>query len=487
MCDAGPLVTADLETTAKAFVAALPASVTLPAGTGKTHLLAAAVKHLAAIDGTVLVLTHTNAGVDAIQKRLKAFGVADAARVSTVMSFAYLLARSYPRIGEVEVRQVPDRSESGDYIAAAQRVVKSAVGKAVLEASFTHVLVDEYQDCGTDQHDLVCAIADAVPRTGILGDPMQAIFGFGDVALVPWETATERFPDHPTAKQPWRWVGHNERLGEWLVDVRDQLKVGATITFEGLDDVGIRFRAQSTNGRQHVNVARYTKWPPGDTVVVLGAWKNSVRALGKDLGGTFSVMEEVAGDFMAGYLAALAALPPPEYPLWLLALTKACTTGHSGLDKGVKDRLNNCATVGDLRRKGLNEALAALDAVTANPTYATLATAMDSILKCEVLSLHSDEAWEDIQSALLSASLTGDDPTVLVAALTRARDRIRFRGRKNRHRQISRTVLVKGLEFDHVVIADISQITDLENLYVALTRAKKSIWIIGRSSTISVT
>ena len=31
-------MTADLETTAKAFVAALPASVTLPAGTGKTHL-----------------------------------------------------------------------------------------------------------------------------------------------------------------------------------------------------------------------------------------------------------------------------------------------------------------------------------------------------------------------------------------------------------------------------------------------------------------
>lgn len=480
-------MTDDLEAAAEAFATALPASVTLPAGTGKTHLLAATVQHLAADGGTVLVLTHTNAGVNAIQKRLKAFGVADGARVSTLTSFAFLLARSYPRIGQVEVPQVPDWSASDDYIAAAQRIVKSAVGTAVLEASFTHVLVDEYQDCSTAQHDLVCAIADAVPKTGILGDPMQAIFGFGDVTLVPWGIATGRFPDHPTAQEPWRWAGHNEQLGQWLLDVRDQLKVGATISFDGLENVGIRFRTQSPNGRQHVNVARYTTWPPGETVVVLGAWKNTVRTLGKDLGGTFSVMEEVAGDFMAGDLTALAALAPADYPLWLLAVTKACTTGHSDLNKGVKDRLEKGATVGDLRRNGLNDVLAALDTVAANPTYAALATAMDSILKCEVLALHSDEAWEDIQSALLSAHAAGDDPSVLAAALTRARDRIRFRGRKNRRRQISRTVLVKGLEFDHVIIADIDQITDLNNLYVALTRARRSIWIVGRSSTIAVT
>lgn len=480
-------MTDDLEAAAEAFAAALPASVTLPAGTGKTHLLAATVKHLKSDGGTVLVLTHTNAGVNAIQRRLKAFGVADGARVSTLTSFAFLLARSYPRIGEMNVPQVPDWSASDDYIASAQRIVKSAVGKEVLGASFTHVLVDEYQDCSTEQHDLVCAIADAIPKTGILGDPMQAIFGFGNVSLVPWGIATGRFPDHSTPQNPWRWVEHNEPLGQWLLDIRDQLKVGATITFEGLEHLGIRFRLSTANDRQHVKVARYTSWPAGETVVVLGAWKNTVRTLGRDLGGTFSVMEEVAGDFMAGHLTTLAAASPAEYPLWLLAVTKACTTGHSDLNKGVKDRLERGATVGHLRRKGLNDALTALDTVVANPTYATLATAMDSILKCDALALHSDEAWEDIQSALLGAHAAGDDSTVLAAALTRARDRIRFRGRKNRHRQISRTVLVKGLEFDHVVIANIDQIKDLNNLYVALTRARKSIWIVGSSSAITVT
>jgi predicted secreted protein len=133
------------------------------------------------------------------------------------------------------------------------------------------------------------------------------------------------------------------------------------------------------------------------------------------------------------------------------------------------------------------EALVAFDAVTSNPSYATLASAMDSIPKSDTLSLHSDEAWGDIQSALLGAHAAGDDPTVLAAELTRVRDRVRFRGRKNRRRQISRTVLVKGLEYDHVVIADIGQITDLNNLYVALTRARKSIWVVGKSSTITVT
>lgn len=480
-------MTNDLDVAAEAFAAALPASVTLPAGTGKTHLLAATVKHLVAEDGRVLVLTHTNAGVNAIQKRLKTFGVAGGARVSTLTSFAFLLARAYPKIGEITVPQIPDWASSDEYIGAAQRIAESNVGRAVLAASYTHVLVDEYQDCSLDQHNLVCAIAETVPSTGILGDPLQAIFGFGGVTLVPWETATVRFPDHPTGQEPWRWAGHNEPLGQWLVEVRDQLAVGATISFHNLEHLGIWFRDSTGQPRQHVHVAAYTQWPAGDTVVVLGSWKQTVRTLGNDLGGRFSVMEEVAGDFMNGHLIALGGLDPDRYALWLFTLTKACTSGHAKLNAGVKSRLERGATVGDLVRDDLDEALAAFDAVNADPTYATLAAAMDSIMNSGALNLHSDEAWDDIQAALLGAHAAGDDPTVLTAELARARDRIRFRGRRNRRRQVSRTVLVKGLEYDHVVIANIEQITNLNNLYVALTRARKSIWIVGRTSTITVT
>jgi superfamily I DNA/RNA helicase len=480
-------VTEDLEAAAAAFATALPASVTLPAGTGKTHLLAVTVKRLVADGGQVLVLTHTNAGVHAIQKRLKAFGTTTGARVSTLTSFAFLLARAYPQIGELKVPAIPDWSASSDYIAAAQRIVESDAGQRILAVSFTHVLVDEYQDCSVEQHNLVCAAADAIPKTGILGDPLQAIFGFNDVTLVPWTTATTRFPDHPTAKKAWRWVGHNEELGAWLVAVRDQLVVGEPISFAGLDHVGINYRDSSGQFRTLANVALRTRWPAGESVVVLGAWKNAVRSLGGDLGGAYTVMEEVAGDFMNERLTNLAALDPTAYALWLFQLTKACVSGHAGLNAAVKTNLERNRPISHLQRDGLTEVLAAYDAVVADPSFATLAKAMDSIPKSTALRLHSHEAWYDIQAALRGAHAAGEDPNVLTTELARARDRVRHQGRRNRDRVVSRTLLVKGLEYDHVVIANIEQITDLNNLYVALTRARKSITIVGNSPTITVT
>ena len=52
-----------------------PAYVMTPAGTGKTHLLTPYGKLPAECANRNLVLTHTNAGVDAIQKRLQDFKV----------------------------------------------------------------------------------------------------------------------------------------------------------------------------------------------------------------------------------------------------------------------------------------------------------------------------------------------------------------------------------------------------------------------------
>jgi DNA helicase IV len=44
---------------------------------------------------------------------------------------------------------------------------------------------------------------------------------------------------------------------------------------------------------------------------------------------------------------------------------------------------------------------------------------------------------------------------------------------------VSRTVLVKGLEYDHVIVANVDDITDACNLYVALSRARKTVTILG--------
>ncbi|RQM32194.1 hypothetical protein TN91_21870 [Rhodococcus ruber] len=70
--------------------------------------------------------------------------------------------------------------------------------------------------------------------------------------------------------------------------------------------------------------------------------------------------------------------------------------------------------------------------------------------------------------------------------LVRVRERVRHGGRQSQLRVVSRTVLIKGLEYDHVIIANAADISDACNLYVALSRARKSVTIIGPSPQITI-
>ena len=64
-------------------------------------------------------------------------------------------------------------------------------------------------------------------------------------------------------------------------------------------------------------------------------------------------------------------------------------------------------------------------------------------------------------------------------AAWRMRERTRRRGKKLPRAIVSRTLLVKGMEFDHALILDASGLADKENFYVAVTRASRSLTIFS--------
>lgn len=72
----------------------------------------------------------------------------------------------------------------------------------------------------------------------------------------------------------------------------------------------------------------------------------------------------------------------------------------------------------------------------------------------------------------------GEDVTSLVAEVRALRERERRTGRRLPGRIVSRTLLVKGLEFDHAIVCDLAGM-DARHIYVALTRAAKSVSIVG--------
>jgi superfamily I DNA/RNA helicase len=57
------------------------------------------------------------------------------------------------------------------------------------------LIVDEYQDCTITQHALIRVLGTLLP-VRVLGDPLQAIYDFGESATVDWN------PDVVTAYPP---------------------------------------------------------------------------------------------------------------------------------------------------------------------------------------------------------------------------------------------------------------------------------------------
>jgi superfamily I DNA/RNA helicase len=92
--------------------------------------------------------------------------------------------------------------------------------------------------------------------------------------------------------------------------------------------------------------------------------------------------------------------------------------------------------------------------------------------------LYRNELWRDVERA------AGDVADGRAETMTEAADRVRHRisvaGRKLPRRTVSTPLLLKGLEFDHVVVPDASHFTGEQHaqaklFYVAISRATRSL------------
>ena len=136
-----------------------------------------------------------------------------------------------------EARTIPSllqlahpRTDYPNIRVAAARLLKAGHVSDILAASYARLIVDEYQDCSIRQHAVVAYAAQTLP-TCVLGDPMQAIFGFGGDDLAKWDDdVLAYFPLAGELDTPWRWINAGaEPLGRWLLDVRGKLLRGEPV------------------------------------------------------------------------------------------------------------------------------------------------------------------------------------------------------------------------------------------------------------------
>ncbi|MGH2705368.1 MAG: hypothetical protein ACRDJ4_09805 [Actinomycetota bacterium] len=127
-------------------------------------------------------------------------------------------------------------------------------------------------------------------------------------------------------------------------------------------------------------------------------------------------------------------------------------------------------------------AIEALIEVAGNPTVSSIPAAMTKIEQIAGGVLYRRELWREMARSVRTFA-TENRPT-LPGAAWHVRDRGLHAGRRVEHRTVSRTLLVKGLEFDHAIVLN-GDVHNAANLYVAITRGSSSLTILSNGSSVT--
>jgi len=451
-------------------------SVVAPAGCGKTQAIVdALIEHGG---HAALILTHTNAGVAALKSRLsKAKVPSQSFRLSTIDGWAMRLANTFPRLSAAPA-SLDGRVDYPATRRAALRAVASRALDAPIRATYSRLVVDEYQDCSRDQHAIILSLAERL-KTCVLGDPLQRIFDFRPADHPDWDGNVESaFPRIGEFTTPWRWINAGQGpFGEWVLSLRPALLGGLPIDLRGAPANVTWVPLPSDAAALHVAQARAVNGIrplPGQSLLIIGDSKN----------------RQSRSDF-ARKMPGLNVVEPVD----LGDLVDAATAieAASGLHRlrATLDFAGQVMTEVDIA--GLGKRLQSLQAGTArNPAdgveTACLRFAQDDGYSTVngVLRALAGSSRRTFRHHLLAAMFDALSRILhrpgmsLVEATVAAREQRRVLGRALPSRAVGSTLLLKGLESEHAMVLNADDM-NARHFYVAVSRASHSLTIFSGS------
>ncbi len=455
-------------------------TVTAPAGCGKTHCISdALVRHDR--PKPILILTHTNAGVVALRGRLDRAGVPSRAyRLATIDGWAMRLISMFPARSAHNPDILKLTNPGADYPnirVAAFNLLKNGHINDVLAASYSRLIVDEYQDCSLRQHAVVYYAAEVLP-TCLLGDPMQAIFGFGSDPLAKWdEHVIAYFPVAGELTTPWRWKNAGaEALGLWLLEVRRLLLAGQPVDLRS-GPAGMVNWVQLDGAQDHPRQlqAGRVRPPNGDGhVLIIGESTNpdGQRLFASQTPGAITVEAVDLKDLVS--FARRFDLKSPD------ALEQVANFAQSVMTNvGAADLLRRVQSLqrGTARNPPTDVENAAL-AFARAPSHRRAAELLAEIGKEAGVRTHRPAVLRNCIKALQLCD--GTEGLSFADAAVRMREQNRLIGRPLPKRAVGSTLLLKGLEADVAVVLNADKL-DAKNLYVAMTRGSKLLTVCSPS------
>lgn len=447
------------------------AAVVAPAGHGKTEIIA----NIAALGKRALILTHTHAGVHAIRARLKRLGVPRSrVVVDTIAGWSMRYAHAFPGIAKPPAG-MPQGAEWDQLYRGARLALSVSAVRAVVAASYDRILIDEYQDCGSLQHDLAAELARIVP-TLIFGDPMQGIFEFAGATLS-WDAEIHPlFPFAGTLETPHRWAGKNPELGQWIAETREKL-----LRSEPIDLADPRITFKQSDDAFDLGVLFEGVENKEGSFAAIHCNKSICYRLAKASGGGYQAIEEIA----AGRLRDFANL-------WDRA------TDGTGRLRAITSLLSDSFSIRnptegadvDPADAALEAALREIEpALNSGNGAEAAAQIMALTRKHSRWKLFRSELWRDAERAATEVAAGRADS--MDKAIANVRQRVSISGRKLPKRTVSTPLLLKGLEFDHVVIPDASHFARQRHaqaklFYVAISRATRTLTITAPDRWLSL-
>lgn len=438
------------------------AAIVAPAGHGKTEIIA----NVAALGKRALVLTHTHAGVYAIRARLKRLGISSQRfSVDTIARWSMRYAHAFPRVAQPP-SGMPQGAEWDQLYRGARNALNVSAIRDVVTSSYDRILIDEYQDCNGLQHDLAVELSNIIP-TLIFGDPMQGIFEFAGATLR-WDGEIhEQFPLAGTLETPHRWTNKNPELGQWIAETREKLLRGEPID---LHDPRIVFR-ESDDAFDMGTLFEGIDGKEG-SFAAIHCRKGLCYKLAKAANGGYQAIEEVAAVRLKQFAEQWdAGADGHQRQQAIRALLDDCFQRRKRAEGEQPDA--ETVAVGDAIRQalpGLSEG---------NGAAAAIEIMMLS-RRLPFWKLYRGELWRDAEKSAIEMTMGRAD--CMLTATTNIRQRISKAGRKLPKRTVSTPLLLKGLEFDHVVIPDARHFAletraQAKLFYVAISRATHSLTI----------
>ena len=444
----------------------IPVYVEAAAGCGKTEAIAKAV---AQTEGRQLVLTHTHAGIAVLRSRLNKYNVPHSKyRIATIASWLLKYVLAYPSMSKF-TNPRPSSKEWSQVYPAAQKLFAYPFVKDVLCASYDGVFVDEYQDCTKSQHVIIKKVSEFLPVC-VLGDPLQGIFGFNQDPAVDWESDVKKiFTPLLPLQKPYRWLkdGNNQELGEQIAKIRDLLLAGRDVDLRNYSP--ICWEKWSSEREEEV-LLNFNE--AGTMAGIYAGHKDKVkeehldRITGRKTGGQYQCIEEM--DCYALQREAREFDIALGKNLFQMKHRLKCF-----IEQGITEQSKQTA---------LQEVKSEIDKLDMDSFISSIPMIIN--LASQKLLVYRKELFQEMKKAAQEFNTKKYEK--FSEAAYAVRDKTRINGRRMlENRIISRTLLIKGLEFDHVIVLNVDHIqsgdNSKSNFYVAITRGAKSLTVLSSS------